>query len=374
MSSEAMGMAQARNQPAKRRVRLGDMVACCALLAGLLLSGWSIGGGHRFRTSSPPVYQPMESASPPEPQVIVFATGKQADHRTHSVRRIETIGVGDRVLGRNPLRQQVEHAAEPESATWRLLRLEMRKSNGRLLYVELLRPLSWLGQDKIRGGAQLRLDLPEMGAQGWANVTAIDPCPIIQPGPGQVVTGRFQHEPDDNILDVRVSGQAEPIGVTDTHPWWSEDRRAFVPVGQLRVGEKVRTSSLGVVAIASIQHRPREAWVYNLEVQGEHVYQVSDAGVLVHNQNQGKEGGSGGKEFERGPGGARKHTPGHRPEHINKQAKQQDSSKRAKRKQTLEDKMEELRSKWNNMTDEQRKLLKGVRGVDPDATRPVDLK
>ena len=69
---------------------------------------------------------------------------------------------------------------------------------------------------------------------GWGKVLALKPCPPIQPGPGQVVTATFKHEPDDNVLDVRVEGLAEPIGVTDTHPFWSEDRQAFVAVGKLR--------------------------------------------------------------------------------------------------------------------------------------------
>jgi hypothetical protein len=194
------------------------------------------------------------------------------------------------VLGRNPLPEQVEHGAEPESSTWRQFDLAMCKGNGRQLYVELLRALSWLEQHKARVGGRVWLEMPEMGAQGWATVVAIKPCPEIEPGPGQVVTGRFKHEPDDNVLDVRVAGQSEPIGVTDTHPFWSEDRGEFVPVGQLRQGERVRTAALGVVAIASITHRPREAWVYNLEVQGQHVYQVSDVGVLVHNNNTGLRG------------------------------------------------------------------------------------
>jgi hypothetical protein len=284
VNTEPKAVASPKNAPVKQRGRVRRGLACCALLLGLSLLSWGLGGKHHSQTPPAPVPPLAASVVPSaEPQVVVFAKVEQPEDATHNVRRIETIRVGQRVLGRNPLREQVEHGAEP--ATWRLLHLEMRKVNGRQLYVELLRPLSWLQEQQARVGGRVYLDLPEMGAQGWATVTAIAPCPEIELGPGQVVTGRYKHEPDDNILDVRLEGQEEPIGVTDTHPWWSEDRRSFVAVGQMRVGERVRTGSLGVVAITSIQHRPREAWVYNLEVQGEHVYQVADVGVLVHNKN-----------------------------------------------------------------------------------------
>lgn len=78
-------------------------------------------------------------------------------------------------------------------------------------------------------------------------------------------------------------------------------------------------------------------------------------------------------DFERGPGGARKHTPGHRPDHIAEQAKKRDAAKRANLQSQTEAALEAVREKWNALSDQQRKLLKGVRGVDPDVTRAVDL-
>jgi hypothetical protein len=199
------------------------------------------------------------------------------------LRRIESIRLGERVLGRNPLGAAGE--PEPAPATWRRVDLELHKPSGRMLYAALLRGPDWLAQHKPEAGGTVWLDMPEIGAVGRARVAAVGPCPPIEPGPGHVVTATFKHEPDDSILDVRVEGLADPIGVTDTHPFWSEDRQTFVPVGKLRPGERVRTEALGVVPVTSISHRPREAWVYNLEVNGQHVYEVSQAGVLVHNVN-----------------------------------------------------------------------------------------
>ncbi len=201
-------------------------------------------------------------------------------------RRIEDIRVGQRVAGSNPLRSQVEPAKDgPEPATWRKVEMFLLKPGGRHLNVVLLRPEGWLERNGVRVGGTVELDLPEMGAKGRADVLAVGPCPPIESGRGNVVTGTFTHEPEDNILDVRVEGLEEPIGVTDTHPFWSEDRQEFVAVGKLRAGERVRTKAVGVVRVTAIGRRPREAWVYNLEVYPEHVYQVSEVGVLVHNDN-----------------------------------------------------------------------------------------
>jgi hypothetical protein len=266
--------------------RLRRAVAWCGLVGSLALAAFAVWGPPRKAAPAerPATAQPRRVGKAPAAERAAPAI--RDGTRGVGLRRIETIRVGQRVLGRNP---QGPSAAgvepEPEAATWRQIDLELRKGNGRLLYVVLLRPLGWLESRQARVGGVLWLDLPRMGACGWSEVKGISPCPEIERGAGSVVTGTFRHEPDDNVLDVRLSGQSEPIGVTATHPWWSEDRQQFVAIEKMRAGERVRTGVEGVLAIASIEHRPRTAWVYNLEVHGEHVYQVSALGVLVHNDN-----------------------------------------------------------------------------------------
>ena len=61
----------------------------------------------------------------------------------------------------------------------------------RLLNIELLRPLEWLSFYEVAVGRTIDLDLSEMGAEVGAEVLAVEPCPPIQPGPGNVVTGTF---------------------------------------------------------------------------------------------------------------------------------------------------------------------------------------
>jgi hypothetical protein len=99
----------------------------------------------------------------------------------------------------------------------------------------------------------------------------------------QVVNGLMAH-PAENILDLTITGLDEPLGVTTTHPIWSETRQDFVQANDLRQGEQLRSAKGEVARIVRITpHRGLPQPVYNLEVNAEHVYQVAACGLLVHN-------------------------------------------------------------------------------------------
>ncbi len=72
---------------------------------------------------------------------------------------------------------------------------------------------------------------------------------------------------------------------TSRHPIWSEEAGDWVGLGELQRGEVVRTRK-GTVAVASVKSCPEGACVYNIETQGEHVYHVGRAGILVHNNDE----------------------------------------------------------------------------------------
>ena len=105
------------------------------------------------------------------------------------------------------------------------------------------------------------------------------------------MTGTFTHETANNLLDVYVAGLDKPIGTTTNHPFWSEDRQAFVHAGWLNVGERVRTGSAERSRVTALNRKPGTATVYTLEVDVEHVYLVSDLAVLVHNTTPDVPGG-----------------------------------------------------------------------------------
>jgi hypothetical protein len=226
------------------------------------------------------------------------------------------------VLGTNPDREEVEEFEEPDPKTWRTIEVELIKPDGKRLYATLLRPLEWIEEELDPETNTIELDLPELGVEGLAQVLRIGPCPPIAPGPGQVVTGTFKHEADGDLVTVVIrpsvvhadwvkphpndyprfvsttdceiggtgneSGILPPpsdyeIGCTANHPFWSEDRQEFVEAGQLRPGERVRTRLDEIAHVVQVKPRPPTKWVYNLEVQGENVYEVCPNGVLVHN-------------------------------------------------------------------------------------------
>ncbi|MFN7769727.1 MAG: HYD1 signature containing ADP-ribosyltransferase family protein, partial [Planctomycetaceae bacterium] len=248
------------------------------------------------------------------------STSPSGRYRTKPIGEIRR---GEGVLAANP---QMDHAvvkaSEIDPATWRNIRLRMQKPHGGTLDIVLLRPSAWLAEqvDKFEqlarvdshstalghavrsgqdhAGVQLDSDvghdsgwihlaLPELGAVGPAEVLAIEPCPPLASGPGRTVTGTFAHAAAD-VLDLEIEGLDTPLGCTANHPFWSADRHDFVPAGALTIGEHLRTESGTLRQVTRITPRrgPPVA-VFNLEVDAEHVYYVSTAGVLVHNTYSG---------------------------------------------------------------------------------------
>ena len=244
------------------------MVGCVAGLMYLLLTSFSWSPLRKPRTESPA----HVAVSQPKTKVVTEA--------------IEKFDVGMRAAGSNPLRDQVETAPEPNPLTSRKLVLQLKKESGYRLTAKLLRSTAWMERAGVVDGGTFFLELPEMGAVGDAYVEAVLPCPPIAKGPGNVVTGVFEHEadPSTKILTVTFSNGDVIEGVTDNHPLFSVDRNDFVPVGEMREGETVKVVD-GLTQITAIQSRFAMAGelLYNLETHNEHVYQVSNTGIVVHN-------------------------------------------------------------------------------------------
>ena len=201
---------------------------------------------------------------------------------------IQKMRAGMRVLGRNPDRWDTQSVIEPDPVPWRLVSVRMEQQQpGQFVLGQLLRPLSWIRQNDALPGAVIQLEIPEIHVAGDAEVLSIADCPPIRRGPGSVVTGTFQHVSDE-VISVFVEGEPEPIGTTSQHPFWSRDRNAFVPAGELRIGEELKTALGTSTRVTSIEIRAGPETVYGLEVAGEHVYQITNAGLPVHNARVGK--------------------------------------------------------------------------------------
>ncbi|HXD85326.1 MAG TPA: polymorphic toxin-type HINT domain-containing protein [Urbifossiella sp.] len=167
-----------------------------------------------------------------------------------------------------------------EQSSWHTVWLAQEHDDGYRLEVGLLRPMSWLGESEV--GDATELNLPEMGAEGEFQVMAIERCPEIELGPGRVVTGIFRHSVG-TVYDLWLEGRDEPIGVTEQHPFWSQDRLDWIAVSELSIGERLLIRG-GTVAVRGFEPRGEEP-VFNLQVDADHCYRVGEQGILVHNNS-----------------------------------------------------------------------------------------
>ena len=128
------------------------------------------------------------------------------------------------------------------------------------------------------------LDIPEMAISGPADLIDLSPCPPLESlgDSSQTVTGMFVTT-HAAVLDLSVDGLAEPNGVTASHPFWSVDRNAWVPAGELAPAEALGVLGNGTATVLGLVDRPATETVYNLEVARTHTYFVSHAKLWVHN-------------------------------------------------------------------------------------------
>ncbi|WP_437787769.1 polymorphic toxin-type HINT domain-containing protein [Sorangium sp. So ce1097] len=190
---------------------------------------------------------------------------------------IETISVGDRVL-----------TSEGRSETlvdesWRLVELEMPSPAGgrNAIQIRLLRPPSWLAANGVAVGRTVWLAYEEIALAGEALVKRIGPGPRIAAVPGRVVLSTINQTAND-VVRLRLSGEGEVIEATSSHRFYSVDRGDWVRADNLQSGEHVRTAT-GALAVSGVDVLPGAQRVFNLEVESEHEYFVSELRALSHN-------------------------------------------------------------------------------------------
>jgi hypothetical protein len=239
-------------------------------------------------------------------EVIPPQQSTASQHRQFAA--IETVRVGQRVM---TLAESGESAPSFETsvdpATWRHLRLvavDVWPDGTRdLIEVETLQSPEWVAANRAKPGAEvpLPLDLEEMGLpqELKARIVADEPCPAIPEGTGRVVLTTVSHlNPDVWQLEiVDAAGKAQTIRPTGLHKFYSVSRAHWVSAKELRVGEKLRGLS-GRAEVRNLARVPGVHRVYNMTVEGEHVYRVSSAGVLVHNNGCKQGPGAGNKALD----------------------------------------------------------------------------
>ncbi|WP_406488868.1 polymorphic toxin-type HINT domain-containing protein [Streptomyces phaeochromogenes] len=108
----------------------------------------------------------------------------------------------------------------------------------------------------------------------------------------QEVTAELLSEGVKNLVKIAVEderGSRQTVTATDNHPFWVTDLRQWVDAGDLKPGQRLRTSAGTLVQIEAIQRWTQIARVHNLTVDELHTYYVlaGETPVLVHNSNCG---------------------------------------------------------------------------------------
>ncbi|MFO0975266.1 MAG: polymorphic toxin-type HINT domain-containing protein [Planctomycetaceae bacterium] len=265
------------------------IVAAALMFAGVsatqALTASRAGNRAESRSEAVAARSAVSKSSPGEPiltGLYAAATDRSAVRPATELVAIEQLQVGERVLAESPTGEEdLQFGSDIIPSEWRKLTLRAPKRDGTVADVVLLRPLTWLNQQRGEVGGTVFISVPECGIDGNAEVLEIDPCPEILPGEGRVITGTFRHQVSASI-SLSIAGQAEPIPCTGNHPFWSEDRHDFVRADSLQPNETLRTAA-GTTTVTSFCHIPGSTPVYNLEIHGTHVYHVGTSGVLVHN-------------------------------------------------------------------------------------------
>ncbi|WP_372899346.1 hypothetical protein, partial [Stieleria sp.] len=107
---------------------------------------------------------------------------------------IEQLRVGQRVLGENPLIERDDACLlEPDWSQYVAVTAKVFKRDGDVLELTTLKPDIWLKRNNVRVGKRTLMDIPVADAHNEALITAINPNPDIQPGPGRVILSTFRH-------------------------------------------------------------------------------------------------------------------------------------------------------------------------------------
>ncbi|MCF7963805.1 MAG: hypothetical protein K9M08_23945, partial [Pirellula sp.] len=69
---------------------------------------------------------------------------------------------------------------------------------------------------------------------------------------------------------------------TSRHPVWNPDVADWRGLGEFQPGHCMQSRD-GLVTVVAVEFLPDAAPVYNFEVAGEHVYEIAELGILVHN-------------------------------------------------------------------------------------------
>jgi RHS repeat-associated protein len=266
-----------------------------AAVEGLRAFGASAFLGQTVRTLSktiPTTAPPARTSASPSPVcsgancggVVCFTAGTLVQ-TPDGAKPIETLKLGDRVLTTDS--DNTETAVD---STWRVVTLHLlnQHSPDSVVEVRLLRSPEWLQGNGVFVGAQLHVGMPELQVTGDALLVSVEPAPPVAPERGRVILGTFTHV-NSGVRQLHFANSDVVIQPTGSHRFYSLDRQAWVAADELVRGERLRTQT-GELILRSVSRLDGAHRVFNIEVETDHEYFVSDARVLTHNNNCGGAG------------------------------------------------------------------------------------
>ncbi|MFE2228281.1 polymorphic toxin-type HINT domain-containing protein [Streptomyces kronopolitis] len=116
-------------------------------------------------------------------------------------------------------------------------------------------------------------------------VVATDPetgKTTTRPVVATIVTKDDKHFTD---LTIKTPAGEASIIATDTHPFWSADKKKWINAGDLRPGTQLRTTQGTTAKITAVRHFHKQQQTHDLTIAGTHTYYVlaGSTPVLVHN-------------------------------------------------------------------------------------------
>lgn len=180
--------------------------------------------------------------------------------------------------------------------TWEEVDLTYTNTISSKDYIEqanLLRPINWIKQHHLdRVGATVHLTAGEIDRNIDVKVIAIKPTNLNYAnnkfdGNKPVISTFIKHSNDvwEYTFKDKKNGGTEKIEATSNHPFYSIDRHDYIPIGQVKKGEHLKSNNdKEIVLTSKVKHNNGIETVYNFEVYQTHNYAVGNFALTVHNR------------------------------------------------------------------------------------------